>query len=113
MLAVIAARLSSRRERVLRLCDQLMEQSDVEREKQHIAGVRTSILTDAPAPLPFSPRNHGIPPQPDHTLWLKSISDAYGKGKVRDEDLLLDPSYARLRSGFALADVLRVPRAFS
>ena len=113
VLAVIAARLSSRRERVLRLCDQLMEQSDVEREKQHIAGVRTSILTDAPAPLPFSPRNHGIPPQPDHTLWLKSISDAYGKGKVRDEDLLLDPSYAPLRSGFALADVLRVPRAFS
>jgi len=113
VVAVIAARLASRRDRVLRLFDQLIQQEDGEREQRHIAAVRQSVLDQRPAPLPFTPRNHGIAAQADHALWIKAISAAYAKGKVRDEDLLLDPSYAPLRAGFVLADVLRVPRAFS
>ena len=56
------------------------------------------------------------PPSGEESLlsaWLGAICEAYGKGRVRDEDLLLDPSYAELRAQFALGEVLRVPRAFS
>lgn len=113
VLAVIAARLTSRRERVLRLCDQLIEQTENEREQSHITAVRHAILTQAEAPQPLDPRNHGIAQSGDRARWIKDIGHAYGLGRVRDEDLLLDPGYASLREGFALADVLRVPRAFS
>ena len=54
-----------------------------------------------------------MPASSDVNAWLSALREAYRKGKVRDEDLLLDPSYASLRSKFALADVLREARAFS
>jgi hypothetical protein len=113
VLCVIVGRLDSRRERVLRLCDQLADQADSEREKQHIAVVRHTLHTDGPVPMPLLPRVASVPPNTDADAWLSTLREAYRKGKVRDEDLLLDPSYAGLRAKFALADVLRVPRAFA
>jgi hypothetical protein len=113
VLCVIAGRLESRRERVLRLCEQLAEQADGEREKQHISAVRHALHGDTRPPTPLLARAASVPQAADVAEWLTTLQEAYRKGKVRDEDLLLDPSYASLRTKFALAEVLRVPRAFS
>lgn len=113
VLAVIAARLDSRPERVLRLCDQLLQQADTEREQNHIAAVRDALDAAVPVPPPLLSRVACVPASEDVAAWLTALREAYRKGKVRDEDLLLDPSYAPLRAEFALAGVLREARAFS
>jgi hypothetical protein len=113
VLAVIAPRVNLRRERVLRLCDQLCEQAEHEREREHVALVRHALQSDLAAPLPLGARNPSISDHGEATAWISALSEAYRKGKIRDEDLLLDPSYADLRKDFALAQVLRVARVFS
>jgi hypothetical protein len=112
VLIVIAPRLDSRRERVLRLCDQLREQAENEREKQHIAAVRHALEEDTAPPRPMGARHSGVAAAGDVTARVSALSNAYRSGKIRDEELLLDPDYSELRRRFALADVLRVPRAF-
>jgi hypothetical protein len=113
VLVVIASRLDSRLERVLRLCEQLCEQSESDREKQHITAIRNALEKEKTPPMPLLPRTACVPANSDVSAWLAALREAYRKGKVRDEDLLLDPSYASLRTKFALADVLREARAFS
>jgi hypothetical protein len=113
VLSVVAGRLASRREQVLRICDQLAAQAQSEREKQHIAAVRHALHAGTPPPIPLLARVSAVPAAPDVAVWVSAVKEAYRKGKVRDEDLLLDPSYATLRSEFALTDVLRTPRTFS
>jgi hypothetical protein len=113
VLAVIAARLESRPERVLRLCDQLRMQADSQREQEHIARVRDALESEAPLPPPLVSRVACVQPSEDSDASLSALREAYRKGKVRDEDLLLDPSYAAFRAEFALSGVLREARAFS
>ena len=113
VLSVVAARLTSRREQVLRICDQLAAQAESDREKHHIAAVRRALHAGTPLPTPLLARVSAVPAAADVAAWVSAVKEAYRKGKVRDEDLLLDPSYAPLRTQFALTDVLRTPRAFS
>jgi hypothetical protein len=113
VLCIIAERLTSRRERVLRLCDLLAEQAETDRERHHIIAVRHALQHDGPAPTPLLNRGSSIPPARDEEAWIAELREAYRLGKVRDEDLLLNPTYAGLRSTYALVDVLRVPRGFS
>jgi hypothetical protein len=113
VLSVAASCLASRREQLLRICDQLAAQADSDRERQHIAAVRHALHTGIAAPTPLLARISAVPVATDLAAWVLAVKEAYRKGKVRDEDLLLDPSYAPLRAQFALTDVLRTPRAFS
>jgi hypothetical protein len=71
------------------------------------------MQSGSPSPMPLLPRVSDVPASTDIPAWLAALKEAYRKGRVRDEDLLLDPSYAPLRQQFALIDVLRTPRAFS
>jgi hypothetical protein len=113
VLLVITPRLRLSRERLLRLCDQLREQAENERERAHIALVRQALQHDSLPPTAIGARNPAIARAGDTADWISALSEAYRKGKIRDEDLLLDATYAELRSQFALADVLRVARVFS
>jgi hypothetical protein len=113
VLVVIAPRFETRRERVVRMCEQLRDQAESEREQQHIAAVRHALQAELPAPLPLTARSTGIADEGETSARIAALSEAYRSGKIRDEELLLDPGYARLREQFVLADVLRVPRAFS
>jgi hypothetical protein len=54
-----------------------------------------------------------VVPHADTTAWLAALCEGYRRGKLRDEDLLFAPSYASLRAKYALAQVLRVSRAFA
>lgn len=113
VLAVIAPRLRARREALLRIYDQLTEQVDEEDDKQHVAAIRRAVFAgeDPPAPLPL--RTTAVPPDPDSARFFASLKAAYQRGKVRDEDLLLDPIYAALRKTYDFAEILRIPRGFS
>lgn len=112
VLAVIAPTLGPRREQLLRIYDQLTEQAESERDKQHIGAVRKALFADESVPEPAALRTSSIPPSDDREAFMAALREAYRQGGVRDEDLLLDPAYARLRRKFALADVLRVRRGF-
>lgn len=112
VLAVIAQRLGVREERMLRLYDTLHAQAEGERERQHIADVRKALMDGASPPCPLAPRSPSIAPRADSASWLAALREGYRRGKLRDEDLLFAPSYAVLRAKYALAQVLRVARAF-
>lgn len=113
VLAVISPRLPARAERVLRLYDQLHLQAEGERERQHIAEIRISLINRSAAPPPLGARTPSVVPLADTTAWLAALCEGYRRGKLRDEDLLFAPSYASLRAKYALAQVLRVARSFS
>lgn len=112
VLAVIAKALGPRREQLLRIYDQLTEQAESERDKHHIGAVRKALFADETVPDPAALRTSSIPPNDDREAFMAALREAYRQGSVRDEELLLDPAYARLRRKFALADVLRVRRGF-
>lgn len=113
VLAVIAPRLRARREALLRIYDQLTEQTDDETDKQHVTAIRRAVFAaeDPPPPLPL--RTTAVPPDPDAARFLASLKAAYQRGRVRDEDLLLDPMYTALRKTHDFAEILRIPRVFS
>ena len=113
VLAVISPRLPARAERVLRLYDQLHGQAESDRERQHIADVRRALMTRSAAPPPLGARIPSVVPHADTSAWIAALSEGYRRGKLRDEDLLFAPSYAPLRARYALAQVLRVSRAFA
>jgi hypothetical protein len=110
---VIVQRLAVRPERLLRLYDQLHAQAESDRERQHIAEIRKAIVTSSAPPVPLAARSPSIAPRADTASWLDALCDGYRRGKLRDEDLLFAPSYAVLRAKYALAQVLRVSRAFA
>jgi hypothetical protein len=112
VLAVLAPRLTPRREQLLRIYDQLVEQSDSERDKQHIVSVRKALFAEETPPAPKAVRTSSIPPSGDPKEWMAALAEAYRQGAVRDEDLLLDPAYAMARRRFTLAEILRVRRSF-
>ena len=113
VLAVISPRLPARAERVLRLYDQLHMQAEGDRERQHIAEIRIALMNRSAAPPPLGARIPSVVPHADTAAWLAALCDGYRRGKLRDEDLLFAPSYASLRAKYALAQVLRVSRAFA
>jgi hypothetical protein len=112
VLAVIAPRLTGRREQVLRIYDQLAAQADAERDKQHIVSVRKALFAHESPPKPSQPRTSSVPPSENPEQWMTALREAYRQGAVRDEDLLLDPAYADERRKFVLGEVLRVRRGF-
>ncbi len=113
VLAVIAPALGERREQLLRIYDQLTEQCDDEDDKQHVGAVRRAVFARQIPPPPLPLRTTAVPPDPDATRFFSSLKEGYRRGKVRDEDMLLDPVYGVLRKQYDFAEVLRIPRAFS
>ncbi|HKU39702.1 MAG TPA: SMI1/KNR4 family protein [Polyangiales bacterium] len=112
VLAVLAPRLDPRREQLLRIYDQLAEQVDEDSDRQHIVAVRKALFAEEEPPTPANPRTSSIPPSGDRAQWMNALKEAYRQGAVRDEDLLLDPAFAKHRAKFALGEVLRVRRGF-
>jgi hypothetical protein len=113
VLAVIAPALSERRDQLLRIYDQLAEQCDDDADRQHVVAVRRAVFARELPPPPLPLRTTAVPPDPDAARFFSSLKEGYRRGKVRDEDMLLDPVYAVLRQRYDFAEVLRIPRGFS
>lgn len=105
------APLVKHREPLLRVFDQLSEQAGGA-ERQHIADIRSAVLQgDA---LPETQRLHdtAVPEMDDPDARWQALRTAYSAGSVREDDLLLDPSYAALGRERGFADLLRIRRDF-
>jgi hypothetical protein len=57
-------------------------------------------------------RATAVPEQDDADAFWAELERAFTAGKVRDEDLLLDPVYRKLARKRLLSDLLRIRREF-
>ena len=81
------------------------------------AEARDAIITAAragtPLPLPWPVQETAVPRAGDADTWWAAMVEGYRAGALRDDDLVLDPSYDALRASHSLADLLRIRRDFS
>ncbi len=63
-------------------------------------------------PVPLAKRVGLVPPEADLDAWWARAQAAYRDGTLRDDDLVLDATYAQLEEKFRLVDLLRIRRDF-
>jgi hypothetical protein len=99
-------------ELVLRLFDQLSEQSNGKEDKRCVSEVRKAVFSDKSRPPTHPIRPTAVPPRSDKREWWEALKQAYRAGEVRDDDLLLDPAYRALGSEYDFVEILRTYREF-
>ncbi len=110
-LGVLAPKLDAR-DVLARWFDQLAEQCDSDADRGHVAAVRRAALSGATPPPTHPVRATAVAPQADHGAWWNDMRSAYNEGRLRDDDLLLDPAYQALRKDHDFAELLRIRREF-
>lgn len=97
----------------IRILDQLVAQAFDEHDEAAAIAIRKAMVTGArPVPLPHPPQEAEVEPVDDlDAMWLR-CADAYAAGRLREDDLLLDPRFAPLATKYALVDLLRIRRGF-
>jgi len=100
------------RDLVLRLFDQLSEQSNGKEDKHRVNEVRKAVFSDRSRPPTRPIRPTAVPPRSDKREWWEALKQAYRAGEVRDDDLLLDSAYRALGSEYDFVEVLRSYREF-
>lgn len=95
-----------------RLIDRLEMQAIDDEDRAAIQAILRALNEDEPLPLPVPPQPLALAPVEPVSAWWERMRDAYAAGALRDDDLALEPIYARVRSQFAWADVLRLRREF-
>lgn len=111
VLGVLAPKLEAR-DMLTRWFDQLTEQCSNDADKAHVSAVRRAVLAGK-APPPTRPiRATAVAPQADQAAWWNEMRVAYNEGRLRDDDLLLDPAYLPLRDKQSFAELLRIRREF-
>jgi hypothetical protein len=97
---------------LLRMLDQLGAQTADAEQARHIAEIRRAAWSRQALPPTRRARPTAAKPDADLTTWWTALENAYRKGTVRDDDVLLDPAYRPLRQHRPLADLLRIRREF-
>ena len=97
---------------MLRLFDQLSEQSNGKDDTRRVNEVRKAVFSDKSRPPSHPIRPTAVPPQADKRAWWEALRQAYLAGEVRDDDLLLDPAYRALGLEYDFVEVLRTVREF-
>jgi hypothetical protein len=95
-----------------RLLDQLAAQSTDAEDKEQVAAVRHALVNRLGLPETRASRGSMVPAVASLSQWWDATRQAYFQGQVRDEDLLLDPSFAPLRASYDFAELLRIRRDF-
>lgn len=98
-------------EPLLGLLDQLMPQADAD-EQGRIADIRRAVFSGEGMPPTVPVRAAAVPEHADPDAFFAALERAYQSGSVRDEDLLLDPTYRKLGRKRSLTDLLRLRREF-
>ena len=96
----------------LRLLEALEEQAD---EDERLVVAAISVAIDRNESLPeLRPRETelAVAPQADLESWWNECQSAYYEGRLRDEDLLLDPRLTSLRAQRDLGQLLQIRRDF-
>ncbi|MFI5307126.1 MAG: SMI1/KNR4 family protein [Polyangiales bacterium] len=100
-------------EPLLRLLDRLAAQAEGSEQGRHIGAIRRAVWSGEALPPTRPVRTTAVPAQGDIDAWWTALGQAYRAGKVRDEDLLLDPVYRSLRRQRSFAELLHTRRDFS
>ncbi len=95
-----------------RLLDQLAGQTVETDDKDRVAAVRRALLHQEQLPLTQPSRASVMPAAPDLARWWATAYQAYVDGQLRDEDLLLDPTFEPLRAAYDFSQLLRIRREF-
>ena len=102
------------KEALLRLFDQLAEQITDQGSRKHVAAIRRAIhgATSPPPTMPLRPTAVEPDDDKDNDAWFSRLQKAYEEGRVRDDDLLLDPAYEPLRRTHDMGLILCIARGF-
>jgi hypothetical protein len=100
------------RDRLLRLLDLLREQTDDEAGAHAVQAIRRAVHTGSNVPPPDAVRPTAVPLSKDLQARWDTLKRAYTAGKVRDEDLVLDPAYGGPHADPPLEELLRIRREF-
>jgi hypothetical protein len=98
-------------EPLLGLLDQLVPQAEPD-EQAEIGAIRRAVFNGEAVPPTRPMRATAVPEQDDPDAFWTELERAFTAGKVRDEDLLLDPVYRKLARKRLLTDLLRIRREF-
>lgn len=109
-LGVVAQRLLQR-DVIMRLFDQLTEAAEGE-EGEHVAAIRRALHHGEVLRPTMPPNPTAVSPHPDPNVFWQKLEKAYREGRVRDDDLLLDPMYQQLDAHRPLKELLRIRRDF-
>lgn len=99
------------RELILRLLDQLAAQADPG-DVPAIHAVRKAMFTESPMPQTRATRATAVPVEGNPLKHWAALEDAYREGRLRDEDLLLDPAYGGRNADPPLHRLLAIRREF-
>jgi hypothetical protein len=99
------------RELLMRLLDQLAAQAEGP-DVAAIQAVRRAMFTDSPMPETRATRATAVPVDPNAAKRWALLQQAYLEGRVRDEDLLLDPAYGGREAEPPLHQLLTIRRDF-
>jgi hypothetical protein len=95
----------------MRLLDQLAEQA-APTDVPAIHAVRRALFTEAPMPETRATRPTAVPAITNDVERWVALELAYKEGRLRDEDLLLDPAYGGKDADPPLGRLLRIRREF-
>jgi hypothetical protein len=96
----------------LRLLDMLAEQALEAEERDQVGGVRRALASGHPPPATRASRASVAQIFADPDQWWAEVQRGYAEGRLRDEDLLLDPVFQPIRSTRDLGSLLRIRRDF-
>jgi hypothetical protein len=96
---------------VVRLLDQLAAQAQGD-EEAAIAVLRRAVFRGEALPPTTPVRPTAVTPSADVAAFWAATAEAYREGRVRDDDLLLDPVYRPLARHKPLAEILSIRRDF-
>ncbi|WP_157069113.1 SMI1/KNR4 family protein [Sandaracinus amylolyticus] len=101
------------RESLMRALDNLEPQSrDPEDRSARDAILAAARSGEILIPQPWPAQETAIPTQADVDAWWAAMVAGYQSGQLRDDDLVLDPTYDALRATHSIADLLRIRRDF-
>jgi hypothetical protein len=96
----------------LRLLDLLAEQVHDADDREQVTGVRRALATGQPLPPSRPSRASVARVFADPERWWADVQQGYAEGRIRDEDVLLDPTFAPIRATRDLGALLRIRREF-
>lgn len=97
----------------VRLLDLLVGQARDDEEKRHVHAVRKAVVTGEALPPTLPPRDEPVlAVDDDLDRWWRAARRAYLEGRLRDDDMLLDPTLRPLRQHRDFRQLLRIRREF-
>lgn len=110
--AQLVPRDSEAQEPWLRVLDQLVAQALDEEDAAASRAIRLAVVKGDAVPRPSPPHEPGFEVEADVDSTFARMCEAYRRGSLRDEDLVLDPALSPLWARHDPADVLRIRRDF-